>query len=256
MKNIEEKLLKSRPSVSIIILSLNEAGNIRQAIELVTESVIKQNLTDYEIIAVDGGSTDGTREIIKELVLKNNHIKAVYNYGKRGLGHDFKSGLVHASKEYVGWFPGDNETLVETIVAIFEQIGKADIIIPHTVNPQVRSLYRRLLSTAYTSIFNSIFGLRLKYFNGPCFFKRDLLKTITMTTGGPAYMAEILIQLIKGGASYSEIPMKIKVRDYGKTSVLKWKNVYLIAQTIIRLFFRLHFSRNKPLMPKGGINVG
>ena len=77
MKNIEEKLLKSRPSVSIIILSLNEAGNIRQAIELVTESVIKQNLTDYEIIAVDGGSTDGTREIIKELVLKNNHIKAV-----------------------------------------------------------------------------------------------------------------------------------------------------------------------------------
>lgn len=245
MKNIKETLLKNRPSVSIIILSLNESGNIKQVIELVTESAMAQNLTDYEIIAVDGGSTDDTQEIIKKLALTNNRIKALYNSGKQGLGHDFKSGLSQASKEYAGWFPGDNETLPETITAILGQIGKTDIIVPYTVNPQVRSFYRRLLSTIYTSLFNSIFGLRLKYFNGPCFFRRDLLKTVAMTTDGPAYMAEILIQLIKNGVSYIEVPMHIKARNYGKASVLKWKNVYSIAQTIVGLFFRLHFSKNQ-----------
>lgn len=240
MKDIGE-FLKSKPSVSIMILALNEAGNIRQTVELVTESVMKQNLNDYEIIVVDGGSTDGTQQIIKELALNNGHLRPIYGHGKKGMGHDFKSGLVHACKEYIGWFPGDNETLPETITAILKQIGKADIIVPYTVNPRVRSIYRRCLSTAYTMLFNIIFGLRLKYFNGPCFFRCNLLKTVEMTTDSPAYMAEILVQLVRRkDVSYVEVPMYIKKRDYGTSHVLKWKNVYLIGKTMLGLIYRIY----------------
>lgn len=232
------------PSASIIVLTLNEAGNVKLTINAIIKSTEKHGIKDYEIIIVDGGSTDNTQQIIEELALNSGHIKGIYNHGKMGLGHDFKSGLTYASKEYVGWFPGDNETLPETIDAILEQIGKTDIIIPYTVNVQVRSLYRQSLSSAYTLMFNILFGLRLKYFNGPCFFKRDLLKTVIMSTDGPAYMAEILIQLIKrGDASYLEVPMYIKARDYGKANVLKWGNVYLIAKTIANTFYRIHFHK-------------
>lgn len=243
------KPLKSRPSVSIMILAFNEAGNIRQTVELVTKSVIKQNLVDYEIITVDGGSTDGTQQIIKEITLNDSHLRPIYGHGKKGMGHDFKSGLAHVSKEkdYVGWFPGDNETLPETITAILEQIGKADIIIPYTVNPQMRSIYRRFLSATYTMLFGIIFGLKLKYFNGPCFFRRDLLKTVEMTTDGPAYMAEILVQLVRRrGVSYVEVPMYIKKRDYGSSHVLKWKNVYPIGKTILSLIYRIYFRQKYP----------
>lgn len=237
--------MEKNRSISVIILSFNEAGNVKNAVDLILQFLQKENLNDYELIMVDGGSTDGTGKIIDELAASNSYIKAVHNPAKKGLGYDFKTGIVLASKYYVGWFPGDNETLPETMSNIFKEIGKTDIIIPYTVNTLVRSRYRRMLSVTYTAFFNTIFSLRLKYFNGPCFFRRQLLSDITMSTDGPAYMAEILVQLVKKGMPYVEVPMYIKVRNYGKTSVLKWKNVYLIAQTIIRLFFRLHFSRNK-----------
>jgi len=238
--------MEKRDSISVIILSLNEAGNIRNVVDLVLKSLKEEGLNDYELILVDSGSADGTEKIIDELAATNAFIKAIHDLPYGGLGHGFRAGVALASKDYVGWFPGDNETLPQTITNVFKNIGKYDIIIPYTVNPEARSRYRRMLSVIYTIFFNIVFGLRLKYFNGPCFFRKQLLNNIIMSTNGPAYMAEILIQLIKKGVSYIEVPMYIKPRDYGKTSVLKWKNVYLIAETIIRLFFRLHFSRNKP----------
>jgi len=236
------KSTNSRPSVSIIIPALNEAGNVENTTQAILDALGKQGIPDFEMIVIDDGSTDGTGKIVDELAAKNKQIKAFHNSVPRGLGYDFRIGASLASKDYIGWFPGDNETLPETINAILEQIGKVDIIIPYTINPQVRSLYRQLLSSAYTLLFNNLFGLHLKYFNGPCFFRRDLLKTIIMSTDGPAYMAEILIQLIKrDDMSYLEVPMYIKVRDYGKNSVLKWKNIYLIGKTIASLIYRIYF---------------
>ena len=247
--------MKKKRSISVIILSFNEAGNINNVTNLVLKSLLEEDIDDYELILVDGGSTDGTGKIIDELAASNYRIKAVHNPPKKGLGHDFKTGISLASKDYVGWFPGDNETFPETITNIFKEIGKSDIIIPYTFNPWVRPWYRWILSVTYTAFFNIIFNLRLRYFNGPCFFNRQLLKDVTMSTNGPAYMAEILVQLVKKGVPYVEVPMYIRVRDYGQTSVLKWKNVYLIAETIIRLFFRLHFSSNKKPNHNGGFHA-
>lgn len=231
-------------SISVIIISLNEAGNINNVVDLVLDFLQKEGLDDYELILINDGSTDGTGKIIDELAARSDRIKSVHNPTKKGLGYDFRTGISLASKDYVGWFPGDNEVSPETIKNIFAKIGEADIIIPiYETKPLSRSRYRRMLSVTYVALFNTIFGLRLKYFNGPCFFRRQLLSDVTMSTNGPAYMAEILVQLVKGGMPYVEVPMYFKPRNYGKTSVLKWKNVYLIAETIIRLFFRLHFSR-------------
>lgn len=247
--------MEKRSSISVIILSLNEAGNIKNVVSLVLKSLQEENINDYELILVDSGSTDGTEKIIEELALANIHIKAVHDLPRGGLGRSFKTGVALASKDYVGWFPGDNETMPETMTNIFKKIGRFDIIIPYTVNTLVRSRYRRVLSLTYTTLFNIIFSLHLNYFNGPCFFRRQLLNNVTMSTDGPAYMAEILVQLVQKNLPYVEVPMYIKPRDYGKASVLKWKNVYLIAETIIRLFFRLHFSHNQKRNRKGGIYI-
>lgn len=247
--------MEKRNSVSVIILSLNEAGNIKNVVNLVLKSLQEENINDYELILVDSGSTDGTEKIIEELASTNNCIKAVHDLPRGGLGRSFKTGMALASKDYVGWFPGDNETLPETMNNVFKEIGRFDIIIPFTVNTLVRSPYRRLLSLTYTALFNIVFGLHLKYFNGPCFFKRQLLNEVTRSTDGPAYMAEILVQLVQKNLPYVEVPMYIKPRDYGKANVLKWKNVYLIAETIIRLFFRLHFSHNQKHNRKGGVYI-
>lgn len=59
------------PLVSIIMPSLN----VRQYIEKCLQSVVDQTLQNIEIICIDAGSTDGTREIINKYVLRIIELK-------------------------------------------------------------------------------------------------------------------------------------------------------------------------------------
>ena len=237
----------TKSSVSIIIPGLNEAGNVANVVNNVTDALEKQGFSDFEMLIINDGSTDETGKVIDELALKNPRIQAFHNPHPMGLGYNFRTWALLASKDYVGWFPGDNETHPETVAEILRQIDKADVIIPYIINPAVRSMYRRCLSVTFRALFNVIFGLKIKYFNGPCFFRRNALKMAEMTTDGPAYMAEILVQLVRrNDVSYVEVPMLMKAREYGRSNILKWKNVYLIGKTMLSLIYRIYFRQKYP----------
>lgn len=232
----------ARPSVSVLLLSLNEEKNIRDTTELVLENLKSSKITDFEIIFVDASSTDGTPQIIGEYLARDpEHFKKAPDC--RGLGIQFRTGVKHATKEFVGWFPTDNETLPETIKNILDGLGKADVVIPYTANPWARTSARRAISALYVQIVNLLFGLRLRYYNGTCFFRRELLSSVEMTTDGPAYMTEILVQLVKRpGISYVEVPMFIRFVATRPGNVLTWKNVVRIGKTFASLFWRVHFK--------------
>lgn len=228
-------------SVSILVLSLNEVGNIERTVKSILSHLERAKITDWEIIFVDAASTDGTQEKIIKYVLANpEHFKQAPNC--RGLGIQFRTGVACASKEYVGWFPADNETVDETMKNIFLALGKADMIVPYTVNVWARTLFRRILSWLYTTFVQLVYSVDLKYFNGPCFFRRKLLEKIPMTSNGLAYMAEILVQGHHLGASSAEVEMYIRPRDYGASSVVTFKNVWPIAATFARLFWRVRIQ--------------
>lgn len=238
-----EKAAPSKPSVSVAVLALNEAGNLENAVKEVKNALARESLAEYEIIIIDGGSTDATPEIADQLAKEDPKIR-VKHTESRGIGYGFRVAAELAKKEYFGWFPGDNETMPETIRNVFSALGKTDVIIPYTVNPWVRPIGRRILSFVYRKICNILFGIPIKYFNGPCFFRRSVLQSITMSADNPAYMTEILVQLLKlRRASYLEVPMYIKARDYGSPKVLKWKNVWAIAKTFATLFFKVRFKK-------------
>ncbi len=236
-----------KPSISVIIPALNEEKNVPDTVNMVTEHLKKNGFDDFEIILIDDGSKDRTGEIMDGLCAKDSRILKIRNNPNQGIGYCFRRGVLESSKNYVGYFPGDNETLSETMDNIFSQIGQKDIIIPYTANPQVRPFSRRILSLAYTAIFNIMFGANLKYFNGTCFFRRPLLENVAMSSNGPSFMMEILVQLLKiKNASYIEVPMYIREQGYGKmglrkSRLLKWKNVLEIAGTARKLFFRVYF---------------
>ena len=69
------------PLVSIIMPSLNVVSYIEECLQ----SAINQTLKDIEIICIDAGSTDGTREVITKYLLTDKRIRlidsAVKSYG-------------------------------------------------------------------------------------------------------------------------------------------------------------------------------
>ncbi len=102
------------PMFSVVIPTYNRADLIRAALD----SVFAQEFKDYEVIVVDDGSTDSTREILESY---DNRIR-LFTQGNKGPGAARNLGLDHATGEYVTfldsddlWFPWTLETFAHVI---------------------------------------------------------------------------------------------------------------------------------------------
>ncbi|MEH6557737.1 MAG: glycosyltransferase family 2 protein [Oceanicoccus sp.] len=89
------------PRISIITPCLNAAATIRDTIE----SVINQDFDDMEYIVIDGGSTDGTLEILQEYP---DIIDKVVSEPDQGISDAFNKGIKLASGDYIGIINADD----------------------------------------------------------------------------------------------------------------------------------------------------
>lgn len=228
-------------TLSIIIPAYNEEKNIEAAMRAAT-AAINEKISDYEILIFDDGSSDKTGEIADTLAKENPHIIVIHNKPNKGFGYNFIKGVEMAKMEYLTVVPGDNEILHESIKDIFSKIGEADIIAAYHQTPKARALKRRILSRCYTAILNLLFGLRLRYYNGPHIFRTDLLRENMPSTFGFGFAAEMMIKLIKWrGCSYVHVGMKVRPTD--RTTAFKFKNIISVFKTISKLFFDTYFTR-------------
>jgi glycosyltransferase involved in cell wall biosynthesis len=113
--------MNNTPTVSIIMIFLNEAGFIRDAVD----SVLAQTYSDWELLLVDDGSTDESTEIaLNYAAEKPNRIKYLHHPGHANLGMSASRnlGFAHACGEFVAlldaddvWLPGKLERQVSLL---------------------------------------------------------------------------------------------------------------------------------------------
>lgn len=89
--------------VSVIIPVYNEEKYLRECLD----SVINQTLEDIEIICVNDGSTDSSKDIIDEYVQKDKRVKAIHKQNT-GNGNTMNYGLDAATGEYIGIVESDD----------------------------------------------------------------------------------------------------------------------------------------------------
>jgi hypothetical protein len=93
-----------QPIVSIVTPSFNHARYLRQTIE----SVLAQDYARVEPVVVDGGSTDGTVEILREYGERDPDRFRWVSERDRGQSHAFNKGLAMARGEFIGWQNSDD----------------------------------------------------------------------------------------------------------------------------------------------------
>lgn len=109
--------MNSKPSVSIVIPTWNRSSKVIRAIN----SCLNQSYFINEIIVVDDGSTDDTKEIILNLQRQHPNIKYVFQTNQ-GSQKARNNGVKNATSELIGFLDSDDEYLLEKIekqVAVF-----------------------------------------------------------------------------------------------------------------------------------------
>jgi len=224
--------------------ALNMEHLVGEAIATTTRALQRAGLSDYEIIVLVNTSRDGshdrTDEVVLDLAKKDSHIRPIINHHFKPFGLTYWQGVDLAQKENVMFIPSDDETIEDSMVGIFKDIGQVDLVVPYTVNKKARSFKRRFVSRAFVILCNTLFGLRLRYYNGTCVVPTKLIRKVPMRSGSFAYMVQVLVLLIKSGARYVEVPMGIKPTS--ATASFKIKSVIEAIHALARLFWDIHIK--------------
>lgn len=92
------------PVVSIVMPAFNSAKYIEASIK----SVLGQQFKEWELLVVDGGSRDNTREIVKGFASTDPRVRLVNNPDDKGPAHARSIGVRQASGEYVAFLDADD----------------------------------------------------------------------------------------------------------------------------------------------------
>lgn len=221
-------------TLTIIIPAYNESAVIASTLSEVLWA-IGDKFEDYEVIIVNDGSTDDTGRIADELAASTPCVRAVHNDRNIGFGASYRKGIELARMNYVGVIPGDNEITGQSISAILDHVGCADIVVPFTMNMEVRPYFRRVLSHLYSLILNMLYCCELQYYNGPALHLRSTLLQSPVNTDGLAFLSALIIRLVRSGHSFVEVGMYLRPRQGGRSSALRITSVISVLVANLRL---------------------
>ena len=226
--------------LTVFISCYNEADYIIATIDTVREALNDIGGIAYEIIVVDDRSQDRSSEAVGAYMAAHPEERLLLRTNKtnRGLAQNYLDVAFIGKGKYYRLICGDNAEPKETMIAVFREIGQADMIIPYYVSSEGKSLYRRFLSNAYAGLVNLISGFRLHYYNGLAVHLRYNVMRWHPNTRGFGFQADIICMLLDQGFSYKEVPVRTVEQRRGASNALTFRNQLSVAHTIVDLIFR------------------
>jgi len=221
-----------RISLSICVPSYNEEAGIVLVVEDLLEKISRE-ISNLEIIIVDDGSADRTKEMAEKLVFKYKQVKLIKHISNSGIGSCYRDALAVAGGEYFTWFPADGEDQAEEISACLPYLSSDRVVTCYHLDTDQRSIFRKILSRIYTGILNSFFGLRIKYYNGLAILKTDRARALPFVSNGFFCNAEILIRAVKSGCKLVELSLPLGKRISGKSKALSARSLFMAGKDFI-----------------------
>ncbi len=216
--------------VSVVIPVYNE----RSTIEEILASVQAVNL-DKELVIVDDGSTDGTREFLAGLAeqcrrASRDDIRFFFQDRNRGKGAALRRGFQEARGEIVIVQDADLEYEPENFHALIEPIdrGKADVVYgsrflggPHRV-----LLFWHYVGNKFLTILSNMFtDLNLSdVWTCHKAFRRDVLAQLELREDRFGFEQEITCKVAQKGWRVFEIPISYYGRTYAEGKKITWKD--------------------------------
>jgi len=214
---------------NVIIPVKNEALGLKMTLE----ELLNTGVSRDKIIVVDGGSTDGSREIAKNFKVKL--IDQKYPGGKAG---GVRTGLEVVEASYAVIIDGDYTYPASHIWDLCKKASEGyDMVIgvripePNSTNPILR-----LGNWLLTKWFNLIFGTRLRdVLSGMYLIRIDTLREAEWETKGFSIESEIVAHIASLSGRISEVPISYRRRIEPEKKKLKVLDGFKIATDIVKL---------------------
>ena len=226
------------PTLSVLIPAYNEKETIEEIVRRVQAVPI-----DKEIIVVDDGSKDGTREILQRLAAASPDVRVVMQPQNMGKGAAIRTAIEHARGRIciiqdadLEYDPNDYPALVQPILD-----GKTAVVYgsrpKHKANHYPFDIYR-VASFLLTLQTNVLFFCWITD-EPTCYkvFRSDVLKALPLRCDGFEFCPEVTAKVRKRGHRIVEVPIRYQKRTVEEGKKIKWKDAFVGAWTLLKYRF-------------------
>ena len=148
--------------ISIVVPVYNEEDNIAHFVQSVT-AVMAELPYDYELLFIDDGSRDRSREILRALGASDPHVQSIFL--ARNFGHQLAltCGIDHADGDAVITMDGDMQHPPELLPALLEKWEEGfEIVQTVRLTTEGVSLFKRLTSKYYYRLLNALADVEIQ----------------------------------------------------------------------------------------------
>ena len=227
--------------LSIVIPVFNEANTVSALIEKVRSVDLGPGL-DKEIIIVNDGSSDGTREALRAYEADVAGVRVHHSVVNLGKGASIRIGFAHATGDIVTIQDADLELdpseFKRLVVPIVD--GSADVVFGSRFLGKGKkgTLSFYVANRGLSMLTNVLYGARLTDIE-TCYkvFRRDVLDALKLRGSRFEIEPEMVAQVLKRGFRLVELPIGYNPRTTNEGKKLSWKDGYGAIAMLVRQRF-------------------
>lgn len=225
--------------LSIFFPCYNDAGTIASMVVLADETA-RRITEDYELIVVDDGSRDHSRNILRALEAKYPRLRLIFHEENRGYGGALRSGFSAARGEWVFYTDGDYQYDAAELALLWQKATPGVDVVNGYKTRRHDPWYRTVIGLAYQHFIQVAFALKIK--DVDCDFRlirRKALERFTLHEDTGCICVELIKKLQETGASFEEVGVRHMFRAYGRSQFFNFGRIFRTLWRLRRLWFKL-----------------
>lgn len=235
--------------LSLCLPAFNEQENIEDTVRSAAV-ILPYFVQDFEVVVVDDGSADNTPRIVARLAEQDLRVRLEQHEKNRGYGAAVTTGLRSARGDLVMFTDSDGQFNLLDLPQLLAQLAGRDLVIGYRY-PRADRWHRKLNAWAWGQLIRGVLGLSV--IDLDCAFKlfrRDVLERMHLTSQGACISAEILVQCLRGGLNYAQVPVRHFPRYHGRSTGANLRVIFKAFRELPALWhYRRKAGSLQPMRP-------
>lgn len=220
---------KSLGSISIFFPAFNDEQTIGELVRNAL-AILPTFTSDYEVLVINDGSTDGTAALLDELSRQHAHVRPVHHEINRGYGGALQSGFENATKEFVFYTDGDGQYDVRELTRLLPLMAPGVDVVNGYKSKRADSLHRVVIGKIYNRTARLLFRLPIR--DVDCDFRlirREALQHVGEISTSGAACLELIRKLKTNGAVFAEVQVSHYPRLHGHSQFFTFQSLMRTA---------------------------
>lgn len=225
-------MIKKLSSLSVFFPCFNEEKNVPLFIEEAI-TYLPTVAKTFEVIVIDDGSTDKTKEEAMALAEKHQQVRVISHPENRGYGAALRTGFEAAKYDWIFFTDGDLQFKLNQLTKFIPYTETNHVVIGYR-KKRAEGRFRAFNASLFKLYIDLLFRVGVKDID--CAFKlfhRKTLQSLHLESTGAFTSSEILYKLKKQGESFVQIPVTHKKRKYGSPT---GNNIKVIIKAGVEAF--------------------